>query len=481
MEFRFDLKSIFKNEISRIGNSLLPAGFVAQDRRAALDATSIVAEIINTIGQASAHAQGLNTAVTNAERIRNSEDQVIYIMTEENDKNGLVVGILKIGHKSLYVFDKYGDTKHVVAPCVLDFYVHESRQRHGLGKIMFEHMLEHENLLPEQLAVDRPSEKLLGFLRKHYALTQKIPQMNNFVIYDGFFAAHQSEKENPIKGSQMHIAASVNSNLFGPQYITDNDHHGSQSKTRARMPEHSVNFDVHSQALGRYGAKRPICSLNQIIHNKPTVDQSEPNSTTFYNNSIGEIIKDNNINNLNDIINHDETDNQQSVEELAHDMHTLDIEHVPASPSPSVSPEHVKFATDGVTDNVGGGGISYYQQPNDFYDCSSGHPQEHEHSYRQQHDSSPTPYHYNKKQTGKKNQSSNVGLAVNGQDEKIEFDQHNDIGFGCVKINRPIGVSSRSNTNENLNDNESVDSRDSEHTHTDQGYLDLKFHHSRLW
>lgn len=50
------------------------------------DATSIVAEIINTIGQASAHAQGLNTAVTNAERIRNSEDQVIYIMTEENDK-----------------------------------------------------------------------------------------------------------------------------------------------------------------------------------------------------------------------------------------------------------------------------------------------------------------------------------------------------------------------------------------------------------
>lgn len=84
------------------------------------------------------------------------------------DCSGLVVGILKIGHKSLYVFDKNGDTKHVVAPCVLDFYVHESRQRHGLGKIMFEHMLEHENLLPEQLAVDRPSEKLLGFLRKHY-------------------------------------------------------------------------------------------------------------------------------------------------------------------------------------------------------------------------------------------------------------------------------------------------------------------------
>lgn len=162
-------------------------------------------------------------------------------------------------------------------------------------------------------------------------------------------------------------------------------------------------------------------------------------------------------------------------------MHTLDIEHVPASPSPSVSPEHVTFATDGVTDNVGGSGINYYQQPNEFYDCSTEHIQEHEHCFRQQHDASPTPYHYNKKQTGKKNQSSNVGLAVNGKDEKIDFDQHNDIGYGASKINRPIGVSSRSNTNENINDNESVNSRDSENTHTDQGYLDLKFHHSRLW
>ena len=82
--------------------------------------------------------------------------------------SGLVVGLLKIGRKSLYVFDKFGDTKHVLAPCVLDFYIHETRQRSGLGKVLFEYMLDYENLLPEQLAIDRPSEKLLSFLRKHY-------------------------------------------------------------------------------------------------------------------------------------------------------------------------------------------------------------------------------------------------------------------------------------------------------------------------
>lgn len=50
------------------------------------DATAYVAEIINTIGQASAAAQGLNQAVTTSDRLRNADDQVIYLMTEDNDR-----------------------------------------------------------------------------------------------------------------------------------------------------------------------------------------------------------------------------------------------------------------------------------------------------------------------------------------------------------------------------------------------------------
>lgn len=37
------------------------------------------------------------------------------------------------------------------------------------------------------------------------ALTQKIPQMNNFVIYDGFFASPQENGE--MNGTGMHITA----------------------------------------------------------------------------------------------------------------------------------------------------------------------------------------------------------------------------------------------------------------------------------
>lgn len=81
-----------------------------------------------------------------------------------------MTGLLKVGVKNLYVFDENGETKPVPATCVLDFYVHESRQRAGLGKEMFELMLERENVEPQKLAIDRPSDKLIAFLRKHYGM-----------------------------------------------------------------------------------------------------------------------------------------------------------------------------------------------------------------------------------------------------------------------------------------------------------------------
>lgn len=72
----------------------------------------------------------------------------LYIIINEHSRldynfpfSGLVVGLIKVGKKSLYVFDKQGETRHCIAPCVLDFYVHESRQRGGLGKMLFEHMV----------------------------------------------------------------------------------------------------------------------------------------------------------------------------------------------------------------------------------------------------------------------------------------------------------------------------------------------------
>ncbi|XP_017596216.1 PREDICTED: alpha-tubulin N-acetyltransferase 1 [Corvus brachyrhynchos] len=106
---------------------------------------------------------------------------------------GAVLGFLKVGYKKLFLLDRDGSHVEVEPLCVLDFYIHESQQRRGLGRELFREMLQRERVQPEKLAVDRPSEKLLGFLRKHFGLCDLIPQVNNFVIFEGFFSTRTGE------------------------------------------------------------------------------------------------------------------------------------------------------------------------------------------------------------------------------------------------------------------------------------------------
>ena len=54
---------------------------------------------------------------------------------------GAVVGILKTGYKKLFIYDRDGGHHEMEPLCVLDFYVHESMQRRGCGRRLFEHML----------------------------------------------------------------------------------------------------------------------------------------------------------------------------------------------------------------------------------------------------------------------------------------------------------------------------------------------------
>lgn len=56
--------------------------------------------------------------------------------------SGSVVGILKVGAKHLYIYDSNGQVHERTPLCVLDFYVHESKQRLGYGKRLFDTMLE---------------------------------------------------------------------------------------------------------------------------------------------------------------------------------------------------------------------------------------------------------------------------------------------------------------------------------------------------
>ena len=54
---------------------------------------------------------------------------------------GAVVGFLKTGSKKLFIYDRQGNQHEMEPLCILDFYVHESCQRQGSGKRLFEVML----------------------------------------------------------------------------------------------------------------------------------------------------------------------------------------------------------------------------------------------------------------------------------------------------------------------------------------------------
>jgi alpha-tubulin N-acetyltransferase 1 len=65
-----------------------------------------------------------------------------YIIFCFSSNLGSVIGFLKVGVKHLYVYDSHGQVHERTPLCVLDFYVHESKQRSGYGKKLFDVMLE---------------------------------------------------------------------------------------------------------------------------------------------------------------------------------------------------------------------------------------------------------------------------------------------------------------------------------------------------
>ncbi|XP_057364994.1 alpha-tubulin N-acetyltransferase 1-like isoform X1 [Daphnia carinata] len=176
MEFDSNINRFFRNPITK---------FKGQD---IARSDPELWKMVDYVGEASRVAQNLHRPVTVAHSFANS-NQTLYIMTDSsaNKGNGAVLGMLKIGPKKLFLLDRKGQQNELEPLCVLDFYIHESCQRMGLGKVLFTHFLEDENIHVDKIAIDRPSEKFLGFLRKHYGLVDFIPQVNNFVIYEGFF------------------------------------------------------------------------------------------------------------------------------------------------------------------------------------------------------------------------------------------------------------------------------------------------------
>ncbi|RZF44240.1 hypothetical protein LSTR_LSTR003880 [Laodelphax striatellus] len=250
MEFRFKLSEFLNGEVSKIDKNLLPDTF-SGDRRAAAKCIGYVSEIIDSMGIASAHAQGVKP-ITSAEKLRNS-DYNLYLLAdlEANNGNGTVVGILKVGRKNLYVLDVMGKTHEKKCLCILDFFIYESSQRKGYGKWLFDHMLHEENILPQEMAIDKPSEKFLAFLFKHYGLQTIIPQSNNFIIFEGFFDYLKSDVADGT-GKVSKLAAT--------------DKYESEAQRAYPNQQSSIKPDEYGFSMyGRDAAYKPVDTMGSIM------------------------------------------------------------------------------------------------------------------------------------------------------------------------------------------------------------------------
>ena len=159
------------------------------------------AAMINEFGNRSAIAQGLvgsggrPNPITQAHTLGETNAR-LYLLAQQNASGAPVLcGMLKIGYKQLFHWDANGrmsELKNQI--CILDFYVHEDFQRGGYGKLLFQAALQNEQIGPDRFAYDRPSPKLIGFMRKHFGLTDYVPQQNKFVIFREFFQSFQTKE-----------------------------------------------------------------------------------------------------------------------------------------------------------------------------------------------------------------------------------------------------------------------------------------------
>uniref|UniRef100_A0A3Q2EDT4 Alpha-tubulin N-acetyltransferase 1 n=1 Tax=Cyprinodon variegatus TaxID=28743 RepID=A0A3Q2EDT4_CYPVA len=174
MEFPFDINHIFSDRISILDHTLV----ASRQSAVRTDLQDQIAAVVDELGRASAKAQQLPAPITSASKLQSQKHQ-LYLMKdgESNRGRGLVVGFLKVGYKKLFLLDRNGVHVEAEPLCVLDFYVAETLQRHGYGLELFNYMLQHQNVEPELLAYDRPSNKLLAFLAKHYGLVRSVPQV----------------------------------------------------------------------------------------------------------------------------------------------------------------------------------------------------------------------------------------------------------------------------------------------------------------
>lgn len=285
MQFNFDCEEIL--DCNQNGYSILegachnniPPGYKAY-----------IKEILDKMGELSSKSQNLLVNVTTTNRFFPSDHTLII----KADKNK-VLGYIKVGPKRLFLRDRICNYHERKTLCVLDFYIYDTEQRKGLGKEIFDFMLNYKKINPGELAYDRPTLRFLAFLKRNYGLENYIQQENNFTIYDEFFESERNKNNETQYDSDTHR---VIQNLYTPRYLNRSVDFNSNNKYITNMnpnynnnnyrnsPQNkNMNIKKNYYLTGTDNYQRTSMSPigKQLIYNNDMIDNKRNNYQKYYN------------------------------------------------------------------------------------------------------------------------------------------------------------------------------------------------------
>ena len=227
-----------------------------------------VKEILDKMGQLSAKAQNLESAITTTSRFFPSNHR-LFIKADKNR----VYGYLKVGPKKLFLRDRLFNYHERRTLSVLDFYVYDSMQRKGIGKQLFDYMLNYEKIDPNELAYDGPTLRFLSFLKKNYGLDNYLTQENSFIVFDGFFEPESTPYHDTEFDNDTHR---VIQKLTTPQLLNNNY----SEKNNKGYLLNARRIIVNNSS--RYSPKINTNS-NQYINNETNNRNNYRNTDKYYN------------------------------------------------------------------------------------------------------------------------------------------------------------------------------------------------------
>ena len=292
MQFNFDCEEIL--DCDKSGYSILEG---ACYNKITPGYKAYIKEILDKMGELSSKSQNLLVNITTTNKFFPS-DQCLIIKADKNK----VLGYIKVGPKKLFLRDRICNFHERKTLCVLDFYIYDTEQRKGLGKEIFDFMLNYKNIEPWELAYDSPTLRFLAFLKRNYGLENFITQENNFTIFDEFFQSNRIKSNETQYDSDTYR---VIENLTKPKYLNNSVNYNSKNYISNNNNSYfNNNYRISPRNERRYNNPNYKYNYNMTETDDYQRSAMSPiGKQLIYNNDKKYYLNDNELNNSNQRMN----------------------------------------------------------------------------------------------------------------------------------------------------------------------------------